>query len=99
MIRNTFAFLNSSYLAGLFLFIITGVIALHFPARRLPSFPRLTPPLRLADMARVLPLYDEYLEKQSLLLGRCDCSLPLAMGDPDEYADYVTTICKSLQMS
>ena len=50
-------------------------------------------------MARMLPLYDEYLEKQSLLLGRCDCSLPLAMGDPDEYADYVTTICKSLQMS
>ena len=99
MIRNTFAFLNSSYLAGLFPFIITGVIALRVPACNLLSFPRLTPPLRLADIARVLPLYDEYLEKQSLLLGRCDCSLPSAMGDPDEYADYVTTFCKSLQMS
>ena len=50
-------------------------------------------------MARMLPLYDEYLEKQSLLLGRCDCSLPSAMSDPDEYAHYVMTICKSLQMS
>jgi hypothetical protein len=97
--RNTFALLNSSSLAGLSPFIITGILALRLPEFSSLSPPRLTPPLRLADIARALPLYDEYFHLQSLLLGWCDCSLPPAMSDPNEYADYVATIRKRLQMS